>query len=239
MKHQLKKQMRAVFEPPPARGKAAFLRTVQAPQMGFGGFFLGQIRYIRKRVWLTWGGFLALLPLLSQTADDFLRLFWLVSALLPFAALLVMAELARSSSFRMAELEMACRFTLHRVILTRMSILGAGSLMVLLGLSLLMARQPEGFALPRAALYLTCPYLTTCAGSLFALNRLPVSDALPLCGGVSLAVSLGCVLLSSVPIPSLPFWVGLTLVGLALTLIQGSRFFQKTEELPWSSSLTA
>ena len=52
---------------------------------------------------------------------------WIISALIPFIAMSILTENARSGIYLMAELEMAARFSLKSVILARMEILGKTS----------------------------------------------------------------------------------------------------------------
>ncbi len=49
---------------------------------------------------------------------------WIVSSFLPFIALAGFTEIARSTSYNMAELEMSCKYSLSHVLLARLGILG-------------------------------------------------------------------------------------------------------------------
>lgn len=237
MNKKLKRGLKNLFTPPPPAGKKAFLKRFPYPRLSFGEFFLHQVGYIRKRVWLVWGlCFGTLLLILPTELWRFFPTFWVISALLPFLALLMVTELARSASCRMAELESACRYSLQHILLVRAAVLGSVNLLTLTAAAAFLARQPEAYGFLRLGLYLLTPYLLSCCGSLFVLNRFPGPESLYACGGVCGGVSLCCVLLSSptkgvaYSAESLPVWGILLLACILATGIQVVKFIKKTAE---------
>lgn len=213
--------------------------TAGAPRAGRGAFIRAQAGYIRKRVWI-----LSLLLFLLMTAgllewglgrDQLVMLF----AMIPFLALFCILELARSTSFGMAELELGCLHTLGEVVLIRMGILGGyHGLFFLAGIAVL--HQNTGCGLLVLAFCLLTPFLITCLGSLFLLNRFRIRDALPVCAGVAGAVSIitmfaaasGMNPLAGSPLLGLVFVLALA-AGLVM---ENTKFLKRMEELQWNWS---
>jgi len=134
-----------------------------------------QASYIRKWVWLlSFGVFLVALVggcLLER------EVLWLLSSLMPFLALSMIAENVRSEKYGMTELEMATRFSLRSVVLARMGVVGICHL-VLLGLLMLLDYRDGAVSVFQTGVYLLVPYLLTDVGSLWLVRKMRNREAL-------------------------------------------------------------
>lgn len=143
MNKKLKRALEAGFDAPKPVDKERFLKTLRYPKISYLDFLFRQLFYIRKRVWVLsamivligWAAaFLSPLPIHWPTESEKV---WIVSAILPFLALLTATEIYRSSLNRMAELEISCRFSLSQIIVARTTLLGGGNFIILALLLLL------------------------------------------------------------------------------------------------------
>lgn len=130
MDQELKKALQDAFEAPAPKRKEAFLRSVPQPGISNLSFMISQAGYIRKRVWGISGVLFGVAYLGACVLGQ--DVMWVISALLPFAAVSVVSEHHRSYVFQMSELEMAARFSLKSVALARIGILGISHLLLLL-----------------------------------------------------------------------------------------------------------
>lgn len=203
MNKKWKQAFSQAFEAPPPTQKEAFLGSLSFPKLTMGQCFLRQLQYIRKRVWL----FTVILALLGFAAlgklpefaviSSGLKSYGIITALLPLLVLLTACELNRSTIYGMAELEIACRFSLSQIVAARAAILGSLFfllLALLLAISLLLS--PLGVI--RMAVYLLLPYLTTCAVSLLLLNRIRGTEGIYVCAAAAFFTSFlyGSIVLS-------------------------------------------
>lgn len=191
MNKKLKKQLEAAFRAPAPTRKTEFLRSVNFPKSNRFDFIVGQIGYIRKRVWLTSCllAAAALTGLRFWTGGDSSDLIWIISSVLPYVSLVTVAELSRSTSYSMDELEISCRFNLADIVLARLGILSFFNTAVF---SLIVLAFISKFSIDvfRLGLYLFLPFLLTCSLSFFTLNRLRSREATYICGGISCFVGL-------------------------------------------------
>lgn len=180
MNQEMKKGLQEVFEAPAPQRKEDFLRQIKrnrilCDEIGYGKFMWMQAAYIRKWVWLlSFGVFLVALVggcLLER------EVLWLLSALMPFLALSMIAENVRSEKYGMTELEMATRFSLRSVVLARMGVVGICHL-VLLGVLMLLGYQNGATSVLQTGVYLLVPYLLTDVGSLWLVRKLRNREAL-------------------------------------------------------------
>lgn len=190
MKINLKKELREAFTPPAPTGRDSFLATIPYPKLTYPEFIMSQICYIRKRVW-----FISLLILLSGVGtvcivpDSGMMPVWVISALIPFLALMTAAEISRSDIFGMSEIESACRFSLPQVIGARMIILGVCNFaLIAAAAAALGIFSPFGIA--KSALYILTPYVLVNGISLGIFGRVRGQDGVFLSATVALAVSL-------------------------------------------------
>lgn len=162
------------------------LQTLAPPVMNHFTFLLTQIGYIRKWVWVLSAAVFSMIlfcaELLPQDA------LWVVSALLPFVALTLVTENARSSVCKMAELEMASRFSLKNVALARLEILGLFHGLLFAALLLLgILSRPTAFL--QFGLVLLIPYLATCALGLWITRRIRGRENFYACFGAAVLMA--------------------------------------------------
>lgn len=236
MKQDLKRALRDAFEPPAPEQKDAFLKNMLCPEISNLDFMLSQAGYIRKYVWgisvLIFG--IAIGGVWAREKE----ILWVISALLPFAAVSVVAEYNRSHTFLMSELEMASRFSLKSVVLARMGILGTVHLCLLIFL-IPVCTWHHVVSILQTGVYLLVPYLLTTSLGLWAVRTLQGVESLYVCAGIASGVSGIHIFIRSV-IPVLfeeryiPVWILLLAAAAAATDREWKRTIKQTEELVWN-----
>ncbi len=180
-----KELLQNAFAVPAPEKKRAFLRKLPRNEMSIGQLVLSQAAYIRRWVWavslLLFAGMVGLAEGINLDA------IWMLSSVMPFAALLVMVEFARSSAYGMAELELSTRFSLRTILLARMVLLGAVQLF-----GLLLTIPAAGMDILQNGVYLLVPYLFTAVLSLMVVRRLHGKESLYACCSISVFVSVLC-----------------------------------------------
>ena len=181
---QEKELLQQAFSVPAPKKKRAFLRTLPRQEVGLGTLMLSQAAYIRKWVWAMSLLLFGLVVLMAQYVE--LDVIWILSAIMPFAALLLVMEFAKSSAYGMTELEMTSRFSLRTILLARMVMLGAVQFF-----GLLLTVPIAGMTLLKNGVYLLVPYLLTALLGLVTVRRIHGKEGLFVCGSISAFV---CVL---------------------------------------------
>jgi len=245
MNKKLKENLRVAFDAPTPKRKNDFLLSVNFPKATRIEFLFAQVRYIRKRVWIS--TFLSVVPalilLFSKITENVLGFVWVVSSLLPFIALVGITEIARSVSHNMAELEMSCKYSFSDVVLTRLVILGC--INMILFTSIITAFHIAGnIEILSLIVYLFVPFLLTCSLSLFAINCLQSREGIYVCGGISGLVSIINAFLSNqfriaYSDEYMVFWGAAFCILLIWTIGEIIKLIRKTEESQWNLSLTA
>ena len=169
---------------PAPKKKRAFLRTLPRQEVDLGTLMLSQAAYIRPWVWAISLLLFVLVVLAARYVE--LDVIWILSAIMPFAALLLIMEFAKSSAYCMTELEMTSRFSLRTILLARMVMLGAVQFV-----GLLLTVPVAGMTLFQNGVYLLVPYLLTALLGLVTVRRLHGKEGLFVCGSISAFV---CVL---------------------------------------------
>lgn len=158
MNKKLKQSIKKAFEAPePNRQeKAEFLNSLPRAHISMKQFILIQATYIRKRTWL----FAIALLILALFAARYSGrdTVWIISSFVPFLGLTAVAENNRSATYGMNELETATRFSLKRILLARMSILGILDAVVLIILTPLCSIG-SNLSIIQTGAYLLVPYL--------------------------------------------------------------------------------
>ena len=181
---QEKELLQQAFSVPAPKKKRAFLRTLPRQEVGLGTLMLSQAAYIRKWVWAMSLLLFGLVVLMAQYVE--LDVIWILSAIMPFAALLLIMEFAKSSAYCMTELEMTSRFSLRTILLARMVMLGAVQFV-----GFLLTVPVVGMSLLKNGVYLLVPYLLTALLGLVTVRRIHGKEGLFVCGSISAFV---CVL---------------------------------------------
>ncbi len=190
--------LKLAFQPPESKKKRVFLRTMPKQELTLGRLLFSQAAFIRKWVWamsfLLFGAGVLLADCVSLDAV------WVISALAPFTALLLLLEFARSSAYGMAELELSARFSLRTILLARMAMLGMAQLaglflavglerlVVFLGLVIRTEGSERTFF--QSGIYLLVPYLLTAVLGLLVLRQIHGKEGMAACGAVSAMVSV-------------------------------------------------
>lgn len=233
---QLKRALKSVYQPPEPAGKQAFLDRIEDMQLTILGFVRTQLRYIRPWGWLlSIGIFLAALALAWQ-ADR--QAVWMISALLPFAALSTITEMNRSVRYGMDELELASRFSLKAVMLARLSILGLGNLLLVVLLTPILSVWGQ-MTIIETGFYILCPYSLTAFCDLHILRRWHGRENMYACVGTAALVSVLCIVMDMLPalataLIQLPVCVCLTVFLILMMLREGARYLSHMEELTWN-----
>lgn len=163
-------------------------------RIGFGSFIKRQVRFMRWKAWLLQGALIFLLYGIFCSAFggyfqmdvSYMALF--LCCLTVILMLSAAPVLYRSVRYTMYEVELACRFSMVRLLIARVLIIGVGNLAMLGGVL--------GFTITRSALqvesallYIILSYLVAAGGFLYMLGHLPAGKLL------SSSVGFGSVLI--------------------------------------------
>lgn len=195
------------FTAPPPQRKTEFLEYLQKENMyrkgipshrvqsantaktsiSIGSFMLSQIAYIRKRVYLA----SLLILVFAIIAADYAKTdsVWAVAAMMPFIAMCMATESARSETYGMAELEIASRFSIRSIMLARFGTIGLMH-MILLCILIPVVRHSALLSFIRIGIYLLVPYLAASVLELAAVRRFRGKETISLCMVISVMVSL-------------------------------------------------
>ncbi|MDD6810961.1 MAG: hypothetical protein PUD93_03705 [Lachnospiraceae bacterium] len=187
MKAELKKDLQEAFDAPKPLAKESFMQTIPGAQISYREFILYQVSYIRK-----WGWVISILIFAAGIASALVvdkDAIWVLSALMPFVALFLVTENARSVAYGMEELEMASRFSLKSVVLARLEILGVFHT-VLLALFLPVNALYDDYSLLQTGIYLLVPYLMSTSFGLWIVRRMRGKEAFYACAGAATLVSV-------------------------------------------------
>ena len=235
---QQREALRRAFAAPQPQRRDAFLRRVAPlpPCMSAGAFLLTQAGYLHWGVWAASALVFGAAVLCGRALGP--ELLPHLSALTPLLALTLVAESSRSVRCGMAELELATRFSLRRVTLARMGLLGIENLALLCLLVPLAARQSARGVLAVGS-YLLAPYLLTVCVGLALEQRLRGPEGMYACCAAGAAISVTIELAKSLePLlyapPALGGWAMGTALLLAATAVQAHRMLKQTEEITWN-----
>ena len=153
--------------------RMAYKSRRQRERIRYPAFLLRQIRFVGAPVWLL-QGFLLLcafwlfgfadIGAVSNLAPRHLPV--LLGCFAVFIAMTSIPFIGRSARYKMLETEMATRISIPKLLLTRISIIGIGNVL-LLTVSFLLANTKAELGAGSVALYLLLPYLIACCGCLF------------------------------------------------------------------------
>lgn len=229
---QEKELLQQAFSVPAPKKKRMFLRIMPKQKVGLGTLLLSQAAYIRPWVWAMSLVLFGLVVFAAQMVE--MDVIWILSAVMPFAALLIIMEFAKSSAYGMTELEMSSRFSLRTILLARMVMLGAVQLF-----GLLLTIPIEGMNMVSNGVYLLVPYLLTALLGLVAVRRMRGKEGLFVCGSISAFVCILCPL-SKQFVPMLyvqenrMFWVLTIILLLAGIVKEYKTTINHLEEFVWN-----
>lgn len=243
MKKELKQYITYSFDAPKPLHKDEFIRTLNYPKTRWYDFITSQISFIRKRIWfISIILFVTAYLLVIQLPLEQLELLWIVSAFLPFLAMMTVSETIRSSVFGLAELEMTTRYSLRSVLLARIGILGAGNLVLLLLVIPLLAGKIElGFV--KTGVYLLVPYLLASFLSYSLVNRIRSNDLTYYCVGIAAIISCCGLIFGRIwyviyEQQYFIFWIATLTVLIAIIPREIYKLIKNSEELIWNSYST-
>lgn len=243
MKRKMRQQLHNAFDAPLPQKKSEFIQSLNYPKIRRKDFLLSQLGYIHGKVWIASAVlFIAAMIFETQIQPGDIRLLWVISALTPFFVMTSITEIARSTVFGMEELEMSTKYNLKSILLTRMGILGAGNMLMLLAVMPLLAEKVN-IGIINTGVYLMVPYLLTCIISCKVIDRIRGKEIPLYCAGAAAFVStlgflLNCVQSAIYQERFFIFWVAI-LAALVVLLFRGLRqLINNMEEMKCNLSLT-
>lgn len=236
----IKEELKKIYQPPVPQQKNTFLKRVYKMSVSVASteittpqFLLSQLRYIRPWGWIvSISVFIIALFMIDSLENE---AGWAISALIPFVSVSLIAELHRSVHFKMDELEQSSRFSLKAVVFARLCILGLSNLFLLSVLAPFMIGLCQISAID-AVVYLLCPYTMTSFLCLLILRYWHSNENILACAGISIIVSLFFFLsdhLKELTIGPI-YYLSITLVLLALMLLEYKKYFTDLEAFTWS-----
>lgn len=161
-------------------------------------FYLTQLGYIRKRIWLLSALLMVLAVGTACTVEKLplgigrgKELLCCVSAVVPLLAVLVIVEVNRSFTYGMNELEMSTRHNLLEVYLARGIFMGIGNFLWMLLALLLLVRESQELLI-MLGIYLMVPYLFTTILALEIARYSRKGSGTVYCVAAACMVSAGC-----------------------------------------------
>jgi len=197
MKSDVKKVLEMAFETPEPKRKTEFLKNIEQPRISTFSILLTQISYIRKRVWFISAVIMACAIMsIRYVGQDCI---WAVSAMMPFIALCVVTENARSKTYGMSELEMASRFSFRSITLARLGAIGFVHLLIF-SVLVFVVDSKVLLSFLQVGIYLLTPYLLTAVLGLMAVRKMHGKDVLYGCVSIAVMVSfLSMILRANIP----------------------------------------
>ena len=200
--------------------------------IGIVTFMLSQITYIRKRVYLVSLLILALAVIAANYAGT--DSVGAVAAMMPFIALCMVTESARSETYGMAELEMASRFSIKTIMLARFGTIGFVH-MILLCILIPVVVRSALISFIHAGIYLLVPYLAASVLECTAVRRFRGKEAISVCMAISVMVSvintiLRGLLLELFGSRQFLVWIGLAIYLAGRTVVEYRKMIYQAEE---------
>lgn len=238
IKKNIQKALKAPL--PDQQTKAKFLRTLPKPQISMWQFILRQVTFLRKRTL-----FLSLLLIIPAFAGfHYLNpnTIWIISAFIPFLALLAVTESTRSAVYRMSEFEMSTRFSIKNVILARLSMWGIVDFMILCCIVPLCYANGQ-ISLFQTGIYLFVPYLLTANISLWITRHIRSRESIVFCMAVAVLISGTNVGLHFTvdfvyQLSFFNWWLLLTILLIGEMVYEVCHTIKETEEHTWNLSST-
>lgn len=239
MDKQLKTLLKQSFSTPLTQHKELFINSISYPKASFREVVISQISFIRKRIWFAFmlGVFLAFFYTQFMNVPE--NIVAEVSAILPLFSVCTIAEIYKSTSCNMGEMELACKYNLPKVMLMRIGILGTVSFVILVLFALIAGKSD--FGMFRNIIYIGVPYLLSSYLSLSIISKFGSKETIYVCATMSGAVSISMMLASSSYqfIYNIDFtfiWITLFIVLVSLLAYSLMRFTKLQEELKWNLS---
>ena len=218
--------------------KMNFLRTLPKPKISTWQFVLRQVTFLRRRTL-----FLSLLLMIPAFAGfHYLNpnTIWMISAFIPFLALLAVTESTRSAVYGMSEFEMSTRFSIKNVILARLSMWGIIDFIILCCIIPLCYANGQ-ISLFQTGIYLFVPYLLTANVSLWITRHIRSRECVFFCMAASTLISGANVGLHFVMgfvyhISFFHWWLLLAILLVGEMVYEVCHTIKETEEYTWNLS---
>lgn len=237
---KIKSELRNLYQPPMPQHKREFCEQMRqlddadlSVQISMSTFLLSQLRYIRPWGWIVSAvAFLAAWIMMAVLGSESV---WEISALMPFVAVSLIAELHRSAHFRMDELEQATRFSLKAVTFARLCIMGISNLFLLILTTPLITHMCK-ISPVDAVVYLLVPYTATSFLCLLILRLWHRDEAIFACAAVSVGMSFICFLMDWLDVLTINSVDrgSVTLLLLLLMLMEYKKYLTGLEDLAWN-----
>lgn len=227
-----KKALQEAFAAPEPLRKEEFIKKMPKVQISNIEFMFLQAAYMKKWVWLV--SVLIFAVILKGAYSAGWNMVWTISAFMPFIALSVTTENAKSAAHHMEELEMASRFSLKSVMLARLGILGC-SHFLLLCLFVPIGLKNSSYTLLQTGVYLTVPYLLTVVPGLAVVRKVRGKESFYMTIGIAVLVSMSHMIVSNnvdylYDISCFSWWIAALTALMAVAALECRRTIRQTEE---------
>lgn len=185
----IKKELKNSFVPPQPTRKEIFLSELNYPESKTEDIFYTQFKYIRKRFWIISFLIIIFVFFLVSKVENSISKILILSSFLPMLASLSINEINKTISYNMQELEMSCKYSLQKLTIIRMIILGIFHF-ILISFSLLIFINTTDFGILKTILYCLLPYLFVNYLSLFIINHIKIAENTYVCNGVMFFISV-------------------------------------------------
>ena len=223
---------------PDRQVKANFLRTLPKPQISTWQFILRQAAFLRKRTLVL--SLLLIVPAFAGFHYLNPNTIWMISAFIPFLALLAVTESTRSAMYGMSEFEMSTRFSIKSVILARLSMWGIIDFIVFCCVIPLCYFNGQ-ISLFQTGIYLFVPYLLTANISLWITRHIRSRESVFFCmaastltsgANVGLRIKVGFIY----QISFFHWWLLLAILLIGEMVYEVCHTIKETEEYTWNLS---
>ena len=214
-----------------------FIDSMSYPKAKFSEVFISQVKFIRKRIWVTFILFSCFAFLYTVYTDIAINVVAIVSAIFPLFSLCVITELFKDRAYNMAEMEFCCRYNLSKIMLMRLSVLGLVSFIMLVFFVCIATKSDFGAF--RNVVYISVPYLLSSYVSLMLISKFHSIDTIYICAGVSGTISVAIMLLSThysfiYNINFTNIWNIIFMLLIILFSYSIKQFIKSQEELQWN-----
>ncbi|MGL5693166.1 MAG: hypothetical protein ACRCXA_03755 [Peptostreptococcaceae bacterium] len=200
MKKSLEKDLNKLYENVPPPKQSSIQETImkvrqevnqnQYSGLTFWEFYFQQFGFIRKKVWAMQFAILLFCGLRLHYYPESIQAISLISTISPLLFLSGITEISRTYTYGTIEIELSTKYTLSQVMMSRISILG---LMDILSITILCIIVGVSTSLNTYAifLYICVPFMITCFGCLWLLNRLKNKECNYYCFALGIFIMVG------------------------------------------------
>lgn len=184
---KLKKMLADCYKVEQSEKQKSFIRKYQRRELIFTELLYIQFKYM----WISCAAILILLlgvtAYLAITVDD--NAIFLISSIMPFAAIIALIGLGKSSRFGMEELEMATRFSVRMIKSIRLVLVGIAGLLAV-GVTSIVSFFFLNMQLRSAALFCAYPYMITTYACMIVIRKWHAKENIIGCVAIAAMVSV-------------------------------------------------